>query len=81
MKRKSLSESDLRAVVGLLGKIAEVPGDIDEKKSKLMEGLCDLVGADRWAWGLARQMEPGKPNVHISLNHGGFTEETYPAFT
>lgn len=76
-----LEAADARAIVRLLGEAAAHPGDLVAKKRHLMNGISGLIGADRWAWGLAAQMEPGKPSVHISLLHGGFTEETYAAFT
>lgn len=76
-----LGESDSRGIVRLLGEVCAHPGDHAAKKRHLMDGLCRLIDADRWAWGLAAQMEPGKPSVHISLLHGGFSEEAYAAFT
>ncbi len=76
-----LAEDDSRAIVRLLGEVAGHPGDHAAKKRHLMKGLCRIIDADRWAWGLAAQMEPDKPSVHLSLLHGGFNEETYAAFT
>lgn len=77
----SLEEQDVRAVVRLLGNVASKPGDHAEKKRELMAGLCALIDADRWAWGVARDVEPDEPSVHVSLLHGGFTDETYAMFS
>ncbi len=77
----SLSATDARAIVRLLGEVCAHPGDHVARKRHLMNGISRLIDADRWAWGLAAQMDPSKPSVHISLLHGGFTEETYAAFT
>ena len=76
-----LGEADSHAIVRLLGEVCAHPGDHAARKHYLMDGLCRIIDADRWAWGLAAQMEPGKPSVHISLLHGGFSEEAYAAFT
>ena len=78
---KLLEARDARAIVRLLGEVCANPGDHIAKKRQLMDGICELIDADRWGWGLAAQMEPGKPSVHISLLHGGFTEKTYAAYT
>lgn len=77
----SLPESTLRSIVRLIGDVCAVEGGRDEKKKELMNGLCRLVGADSWAWGVARDVAPGEPSVHLSLLHGGFEKDTYAAFT
>jgi DNA-binding CsgD family transcriptional regulator len=46
----TVSESDTRAMVRLLAEIAVMEGSIFDKRNRLMEGLCDLVGADAWLW-------------------------------
>jgi len=76
-----LDAKDARSIVRLLGEVCAHPGNEVAKKRYLMNGLCDLIQADRWAWGLAAQMAPDKPSVHISLLHGGFTEESFASFT
>ncbi len=82
MKQEALlEERDARTIVSLLGEVAAICGDHIVKKRHLMNRLCELIDADRWAWGLAAQMDPEKPSIHISLLHGGFTESTYAAFT
>lgn len=81
MKSPVLEESDVRAVVRLLAAVNGTSGDHLAKKRELMTGLASLVGADRWAWGMAAQMAPDKPSVHLSLVHGGFDEQLYARFT
>ncbi len=76
-----LSEADLRGIIRLLGEIHRTAGDADVKKRELMDGLCRLIDADSWAWGLAKDADPGEPSVHLSLFHGGFTDETFAMFT
>lgn len=75
-----ISPGDSRAIIRLLGQVAAHPGDFVAKKVYLMDGLCELIDADRWLWGLSAQMEPGKPSVHIGLLYGGFTEATLASF-
>jgi len=77
----SLSAGDSRATIRLLGEVCAHPGDNVARKRYLMNGICRLIDADSWGWGLAAQMDPSKPSIHISLLHGGFTEETYAAYT
>lgn len=76
-----LDENDVRAIVRLISETHVTPGDHIAKKRLLMMGLAELVSADSWAWGAAYQMAPDKPSVHLSLIHGGFTDDTYAMFT
>lgn len=76
----NLSETDVRAIVRLLGEVAAIQGDHAEKKRYLMDGLCSLIGADYWGWGLASQFEPGKPPVYIGATMGGFRENQLAKF-
>ncbi len=67
-------------MVRLVGEVVAVPGGHAEKKRFLMEGLCKLVGADAWVWGLSCQREPDQPQVYVSFVKGGFTERTFLKF-
>jgi hypothetical protein len=55
-----LSHRDARAIIRLLGEVCGMEKDHAGRKHHLMEGLCDLVDADYWAWVLAAELEPGK---------------------
>ena len=48
----SVEESDLRAIVRLLGEVVALAGGLMDKKCYLLDGLCDLVGASEWRWAL-----------------------------
>lgn len=72
-----LSESDVRALVRLLGETVSVEGDHTVKKRYLMDGLCKLVDADAWVWGLMCQPGDGKPQIYVNLVHGGFDDDRY----
>lgn len=77
----TLSSDDSRAIIRLLGGVCAHPGNHVAKKRHLMEGLCRIIDADSWGWGLAAQIDPTEPSIHISLLHGRFSEEAYAAFT
>ncbi len=76
----SLPESDVRAIVSLLGEVAASRKDHAGMKRQLMDGLCDLVNADAWIWALGCQMEGGKQPVYTSFLHGGFSEERFAKY-
>lgn len=45
-----LPEQDVRALVRLLGDVAAMQSGIAERKTRLMDGLAELVEADVWMW-------------------------------
>lgn len=69
-----LHETDVRAIVRLLGDVIAMRGDINACRRHLMEGLCPIVGADSWLWCMA-EIEPGKSLGHSGILHGGFDDE------
>ena len=75
-----LDERDARALVRLIGEVAALPGGHARKKRYLMDGLCQLIGADAWAWGLSCRRDPSLPEVNVSIMHGGFSEESFARF-
>ncbi len=76
--RHILEESDVRAMIRLLGEVAARQGSHDEKKAELMNGLCRLVGADFWVWALATSFVPGEQPVYTAMSTGGFDEGQFP---
>jgi DNA-binding CsgD family transcriptional regulator len=75
-----LDERDVRAMVRLIGEVAALPGGPARRKRFLMEGLCRLIGADFWVWGLSCRREPTLPEVNVSIMNGGFTEASFARF-
>jgi len=71
-KRDSLPESDVRAIVRLLGQLAGSLADILTRKKQLMIGLARLVHADGWLWSVTR-VKNGVP-VCCGLLHEGLTK-------
>lgn len=45
-----LNDADVRAMVRLLGKVAALDCNIVGKKRRLMSGLCELIGVEKWFW-------------------------------
>ncbi len=76
----SLPESDVRAMVCLLGEVAASRLDLAGKKRLLMGKLCSLVGAEAWAWTLGCQLEPGKQPTYVAFTHGGFDEDRFARY-
>ena len=72
-----LDEKTVRKVVRLIGEVAAMQGGQADKKRALMEGLCKLVKADAWLWTLSCQREPSKPQVYVSFQYGGFSEQEF----
>jgi len=72
-----LNEADVRAMVRLLGEVAALRGDHAEKKARLMHGLCEMIGADKWAWALVCNFAEKGTAVSVSFMQGGFNEEHF----
>lgn len=77
---KFIHEADARAITYLLGETAAIDGDHAEKKRYLMNGLCELIKADAWTWGLACQTAPGSHQTNIVSLYGGFDEERFAVY-
>ncbi len=72
-----LRDADVRAMVRLLGEVATSREDLSARKRRLMEGLCELTGADSWAWSLGCGLKAGEQPTYLSMAHGGFDEERF----
>ena len=75
-----LANSDVRAIVRMIGEVATVRGSLTEKRRFLMERVCEYLQADAWAWGHAAKMEPGELPVYIAMLNGGFSERQWADF-
>lgn len=69
-----LHATDVRAMVRLLGEVAAKPGGHAGKKRSLMDGLCAIVCATAWVWGLAAEMDPEKMSHFGGFQHGQFDD-------
>lgn len=73
----TLLETDVRAMVRLVGEVVASRHDHAGMKRMLMAGLGELVNADAWVWCLGCEMEAGKMPVYLSMDHGGFDAVRY----
>ena len=68
MEKSAIAEADVRKIVSLISATAVLDGNLAQKKRYLVEGLADLVAADRYMCNLLR-VEPGKSPVALTLMH------------
>lgn len=66
-----IPEDDVRKMIRLLGSVIAAPGDFQEKRRLLMDGLCQMIGATAWVWSMAKY-QSDKPSPFVGLIHGGF---------
>ena len=74
------SDSNLRAVVSLLGEVAALEAPISHKKRFFVDGLSTLISADLWMWNLAPELDPAKMPVFTSAMSGGFVGDQFSRF-
>ncbi len=70
-----LSGRDARAIVELLGRVSEDGGGRPNQRKLLMDGLCDLVHADCWVWGVFEFVSEGALPGFAIQQSGGFSRE------
>ena len=73
-------ESDVRAVIHLLGDVAALEGTSQHRKRMLLDGLVKLVDADMWMWSLSPELDPHKNPVYTCCLSGGFEEDQFSKF-
>lgn len=74
-----LTESDVRNLTRLLGDVIAAGGSHAEKKRLLMDGICQLIGAESWVWTLAQLNENGA-TTHLGFLQGGFDDDRFARF-
>ena len=72
----ALAESDVRALVRLLGEVTLARSSLQESKAQLMDGLCSLIQADAWVWGVG-QHNPDNAPFYVSYQRGNIDDERY----
>lgn len=68
-----MTEEDVSAIVNLLGEVITCTGDTLEKRRRVMDGICQIIGGDAWAWSILHFEEGIAPRQLLAL-HGGFSE-------
>ncbi len=74
MTTQCFAPEDTQAVVNLLGEVCAPPDDHVGKKRRLLDGICRLIKADAWVWGLFVELTPGEFPSYVLHLHGGFDE-------
>ncbi|MEZ5326899.1 MAG: hypothetical protein R3F19_17760 [Verrucomicrobiales bacterium] len=75
-----IPETAARAMVRLLGDVASVQGALAEKRRQLMDGLCEIISADRWYWSMVGEIDPNRNPAHTIFLQNGFTDEEFVAY-
>ena len=65
-----LTENEVRAVVRLLAEALSPNDGRAAKCRRVMDGLCDMAGADAWLWYRSRVPGVGQPPVNIDFCYG-----------
>lgn len=76
----SLPEGDVRMIVRLMGDTVAVKGGHGERKRFLMGGLCRLIGANAWVWGMACNWQDRHHCSWTALTHDGFSDVGFSAY-
>lgn len=74
MEPAALEETDVRAIVRILGHVAAMPDSPDAQRAYLMAELARFLDTDTWVWAVAPLLDPGKQPVYIFHQTGGFDE-------
>lgn len=77
-EEKTILEEDARTMVRLLADVVSSQKGQVGMKQTLMDGLCSMIGADFWIWGLAADYDPVKGPIYTAMTSGGFEEEQVP---
>ena len=80
-RRAQLAESDVRAIVRLLGELAGGKGGRAARKRLLMARLSELVGADMWICGIGTINTPERRPVLLSVQYDHIAEDEAAAIT
>jgi DNA-binding CsgD family transcriptional regulator len=75
-----IEETDIRAIVRILGHVAAMKPSPDRQRKYLMGALAKLLGTDTWVWGVAPLLDPEKQPVYVFRHTGGMDEERMSRF-
>lgn len=71
-EQRYIDETDVRAVVRLLGDVAVLPGDVQAKRRFVAEGLCKLLDAQVYIWVQSVQCQSDGRLAPLSFVDGGW---------
>lgn len=69
-----MSESDVRAMVALLGRIACMTEPLIDRRRALMDELAQMVSAKSWIWTTSTGFGPGEVPMTVGFQYGGLDE-------
>ena len=69
-----MSAEDVRALVGLLGRIAGMTEPLLDRRRALMDELVTLIGARSWMWSTSTGFGPGEVPMTVGYQYGGLTD-------
>jgi len=78
--RFTLPEADARALVRLLGEVCLSQEQMEGKRRRVMQGLCNLIEADHWVWVRSPVLKPGEMIMPSGILHGGFSDSQFSAY-
>lgn len=72
-----VSEKDARAMVRLVGETAAVAAtsSYQECRKFLLNGLCEMIGADAWLWSLSRVDAKTQKIYYLTSQNGGMNKK------
>ncbi len=70
-----IPESEVRRIVRLVGRVADMEGSRPAKRRALMTGLAKMIDADAWAWIISRAADEHDNPAVAYFQHGGYTDE------
>lgn len=76
----SLEESDVRAIIRILGEVAAMESSPESQRTFIMKELAALIGADTWIWAVAPLLEPDKQPVYVYQQTYGLDEARMSQF-
>ena len=75
-----LSSDDARDIIRILGEVSMIDQGLIAQKRHLMQGLCQLISADSWAWATTFHFEPEEVPLNSGFLTGGFDAEQFARF-
>jgi len=74
-----LEEQDVRDLIRPPRRVIAAKADQTGKRRLIMEGLCQLIGADAWAWSLLH-MKLGSAPRQVVFLHEGISDDRLPHY-
>lgn len=70
-------EQDARAMITAMSEISTMKSDVVRSKYRLMDRLCDIVGAKAWAWALDCNSVDRPQYTRVGILQSGFDDDEF----